>query len=81
MKEKTRETNIELFRIIAMFMVVVTHSIQHSYLLENAQISNMNFLFVEFIKILTGICNTCFIIISGYYMINTKFKLQKVLSL
>lgn len=81
MKEKTRETNIELFRIIAMFMVVVTHSIQHSYLLENSQISNINFIIVDFTKILTGICNACFIIISGYYMVNSKFKLQKVLSL
>ena len=81
MKEKTREVNIELFRIIAMFMVVVTHSIQHSYLLESTQISNINFILVDFIKILTGICNACFIIISGYYMVNSKFKFQKILSL
>ena len=75
MKNKKRDINMELLRILAMILVVTCHAIQHSGILENLHISNVNFIGIGLIKIIASMCNVCFILITGYYMIDAKFKI------
>jgi len=81
MKEKTRDSNVELIRIIAMFLVILTHCIMHTNLINSEGISTTNYIILQFISTITVIPNSLFILISGYYTVNSRFKLKKVLSL
>ena len=79
--EKKREINIEVLRIIAMIMVIALHCIMHSLIKENENLSNYNWLLVETLRTLSLVANSIFIIITGYYLIDKKFNIKKVLLL
>lgn len=81
MNKKTRDTNIELLRIFAMFLVILTHCLLHAQALYQLNFSSMNFMIIDTLKIISWMSNTIFILISGYYMVNSKFKLKKILNL
>lgn len=78
-KVKTRNSNYELMRIISMFMVLVTHIIAHGKLIENSTGSLQ--LILQLIKAICIVHVNSFILVSGYYMCKSKFKLSKVLHL
>lgn len=80
MEQKIRDYHMESFRILAMFMVIIYHSIIHSGLIKSTILSGVNF-GVEFLHYLVSISNNCFLLLSGYYMINSKFRLKKILLL
>lgn len=76
----TRETNIELLRIVAMIMIILHHL---AIYLRNTKVPLTT----------TGRCLTTsffglgklgvniFVLISGYFLINSKFKTKKVIKL
>ncbi len=73
---KARDSNMELLRILAMFMVVVIHctlSIRAtaSVIAENYLVSNMLLSLVE-------VANSVFLLITGYYALKSKFNIKKV---
>lgn len=79
---KKREANIEFLRIIAMLMVTMIHCIDNGLLMKNIDnLSVYNYVLVTFLRTCVGIANGLFIIISGYYQINNKFNLRKILKL
>lgn len=78
---KKREANIELLRIIAMLMVVTLHCVGNGKLLGNESISTGNLILIRFLDSFSLTANSIFIIITGYYSINKKFDLKKVLNL
>ncbi|MCI9275894.1 MAG: acyltransferase [Clostridia bacterium] len=80
-KEKTREINMELFRILSMFFVVMTHCMMHSEVIAKLGIQDSNFVMVQILKSISWMCNTCFILITGYYMVNSKFKIKRIAAL
>lgn len=72
---KKRDSNFELLRILAMFMVILQHisvyggwptSLEHTFSLEP------NSFFIQFIYHFGKIGVWIFVLISGYYMINSK---------
>lgn len=72
MKETVRNSNHELLRIIAMYMIIFIHANMY---LGNFCTGSIRTFFNGFVN---GICNigvSCFILISGYYGI--KFSFQK----
>jgi len=75
-----RDTNFELLRIISMLMIVTIHYIMcdHSLYIEQGELKNAFFLFLYTV---VSVSVNCFILISGYYLINSKFKIQKILRL
>lgn len=81
MEKKNRDVNMDLLRILAMLLVVTSHCIQHSEIMQNPNISYINTLGIELLHIIGLMCNSCFILITGYYLIGSKFKIKKVLSL
>lgn len=76
MKEKTRNSNHELLRIIAMYMIVFIHA--NMYLGDFCT----GVAWRCFNGLVNGICNigvSCFILISGYY--GVKFSVQKLVKM
>lgn len=80
-KYSKRDANFELLRILSMFMVLILH-----FLLNCGFLSlNSGNYFVDNVPwIIEGICYVavdCFVLITGYFMYKSKFKLSKVFSL
>lgn len=68
---KIRNSNHELLRLIAMYMIVRIHANMYLYNFYTGSLGNV------FNGAVNGICNTgvtCFILISGYYGIKFDFK-------
>lgn len=81
-KISKRETNIDLLRILAMLMVITLHSINNPEISAgNVSFSMYNTILIRFLDSLSLTANGIFIIISGYYMIDKKMNLKKILSL
>ena len=77
--QQERNSNFELLRSIAMFMIVVWHVIIHGKLLENAA-GPLHFLLVIILFICIIHVNT-FMLITGYFQYDKKFKLGKFIKI
>lgn len=75
-----RMTNFELLRNIAMLEIVFIHMIGKSGMLENLNSSQpmYYFIWIVYAFVLTG--NNIFMLITGYFMCESRFRLSKVLS-
>ncbi|MDR1726067.1 MAG: acyltransferase [Bacteroidales bacterium] len=78
-----RDSNIELLRIVAMFLIVVHHYCVNSGLIDLFDFNNItgNTILVQLLSFGGKVGVTIFFIISGFFMINSKFKLEKVVKL
>ncbi len=73
---KTRDTNIELLRILAMFMVVVIHCICYTGATTNEITSNW---FASNILLsIAGVADVLFLLITGYYAMKSKLNIKKI---
>lgn len=77
-KAKDRESNIELLRIISMFFIILHHLVYHNYifLIDNPNKTSAIILYSG-----AKIGVTCFILILGYFSINSKFNIKKIIYL
>ena len=76
--KNTRKNNIELLRIISMIMIITLHILGHGGLLGNFSPSSVKY---YMLWILEGVCYisvNCFVLISGYFNIESKFSLRKL---
>lgn len=81
-KSKSRESNIELLRIVAMLLIVAHHFAMHSGFNFNEEIITVNRLWIQFIEIGGKLGVNIFILISGYFLIDsTERKTSKVIKL
>ncbi len=79
---KTREVNLDLLRVFSMFLIVLLHSIDHSGVFENAVHSGWGInVYVSYVYALTRVCVNCFVLLSGYFLVRSKFRLQKLVAL
>lgn len=87
-----REVNFELLRVLAMFFIVTWHFIVHGimHVLTSAappicQINSFhsifNWIIVEYIACLTAVGVNCYVLISGYFLVKSNFKLNKVVKI
>lgn len=80
--KKTREANLDILRIISMLLIIFLHSIDHSGVLENAQnCSTLMYYYVRFTYALCMVCVNIYVMLSGYFMVTAKFKLNKLVTL
>ena len=85
--KKERNSNLELLRIIAMLFIVASHFAFHgfgslgSFNEVNFIIANSNNYLIYFLGMLGKIGVDVFVIISAYFMINSKFTFKKLLTL
>ena len=80
-EEIKRESNMDLLRIIGMLMVIITHCIIYLNLSDNPSLSPINSLLIRFLDSFVLPANAIFFLLSGYFSINKKFKLKRILCL
>lgn len=82
-KVKLRDSNLELYRIIVMFMIVAHHYVVNSGLIDvmkdNPTSSNSIFFYLFGMWGKTGI--NCFVMITGYFMCKSNITIRKFLKL
>jgi len=82
-QSKLRDSNLELFRIITMLLIVAHHYVVNSGLMDlvyaNPLAANSLFLFLFGAWGKTGI--NCFVFITGYFMCKSKITIKKFLKL
>ena len=80
--QKERNANLDLLRIVSMLLIVFLHSIDHSGVLENAENcgSGMYF-YVRFTYMLCQVCVNSYVMLSGYFLVCSKFRLKKLVTL
>ena len=71
-----RNANIELLRILSMFMVLVLHALGWSGALEH--LSGAQYWVYWFIEALAIIAVNVFMLISGYFQVTCFFKIKNV---
>lgn len=77
--KKERNRSFEMLRIIAMIMIIFSHSSVHgNYIQTNIPFYNQFFLQLI---VLGNLGVNIFMIISGYYMVESKFSIKKVIKL
>ena len=78
--KKERKSNLELLRIFSMILIIMGHfSYYGEFNFENAV--TFNRIFVNILRIGGKIGVSCFVLISGYCMVDSKFKVKKVINL
>jgi surface polysaccharide O-acyltransferase-like enzyme len=80
--EKTkgiRNINIELLRIISMIMIIIMHLLGHGGILDNVKPYTANYMLVWTINALAFVSVNCYVLISGYFLVDSKFSVKKVL--
>lgn len=79
-KTSKRSSNFELLRIISMVFIIWHHYTLHGGIL-NVEYTNINKYLAEIIYIFGKIGVNLFILISGYFLINSNFKIKKIVKL
>lgn len=80
-REAERESNIELLRIFAMLCIVGFHAANRIDLVCQAGELSFNRFFVQTLRIGGDLGNSLFVLISGYFMVESAFRLRRVLRL
>ena len=80
----TRERNFEVMRTWAMFSIVIYHCMCHGIGSDYAfdlqlPVSLFNFTFSDFILVIGSIAVNLYVLVSGYFLINTKFKMSRII--
>ncbi|MGE5410485.1 MAG: acyltransferase family protein, partial [Clostridiales bacterium] len=78
---KTRDTNIELLRIIAMMMIVAHHYIWHGEALKQTALYSSNWFFSWTIEAICVVAVNCYVLISSYYLVNSQFKINRLIKI
>lgn len=76
-----RDSNFELLRIILISMIICLHYFKYGGALHALTPLDSNYYFTYGLESLFIIAVDCFILITGYYQINGKFKFKKVIDL
>lgn len=76
-----RNLGLEWLRSCSMFMIILLHSIDHSGLYETLKEGTLLYTYEQYIYALVQVCVNCFVLISGYFLVQSKFKLKKLISL
>lgn len=77
--QKIKQSNFELMRIISMFFIVLYHVIYHGQTLNNT--NGTILLILQFIICITLVHVNSFILITGYFQYDKKFKLKKFMQI
>ncbi|MBO5530371.1 MAG: acyltransferase family protein [Bacilli bacterium] len=79
MKQKERNSNFELMRIVSMFLIIVWHFIMHTHLISRTT-GELNFV-IRVIYLLIAVHVNSFVLVSGYFQYNKDINSKKIFSL
>ncbi|HEX2868881.1 MAG TPA: acyltransferase [Ignavibacteriales bacterium] len=80
-ENKTRANNIELLRIIAMLMIVSHHFVFHGEALRQTAVFSVNWFFSWTVEAVSVAAVNCYVLISGYFLVTSRFKVKKLIRL
>lgn len=82
-RNKERDSNLELFRIIAMLMILAHHYVVNSGMESMYDMNHItgNMVFLQFFGFGGKMGINCFTLITGYFMAGKKLKPEKVLKI
>lgn len=75
-----RNPNIELLRIVSMLMILVLHYFNQGRALWDVAEGSLNYYLIWIVEAICYISVNCYMLISGYFLWKTKFKLNKLIS-
>lgn len=76
--KKTRQANLELLRIIAMLMVVMTHLVNHGNLITFAKPGTASYYIVWTLFGVNFTCINIYLLISSYFLVDSRFSSFKI---
>lgn len=81
--KSNRDSNFEFFRIILMLAIIAHHYVVNSGITSLYDFNNItgNMIFLQFFGFAGKIGINCFVFITGYFMIKSRFKFHKLLKL
>lgn len=79
-KSSGRNYGIDLLRCFAMAMIVTLHTLKRSGLLETRALS-ARYEVVWFLEIFSYCAVNCFVLLSGYVSLNSRFRISRIISL
>lgn len=81
--QSSRDSNFELFRIILMIAIVAHHYVVNSGFSSLYDFDNItgNMIFLQLFGFAGKIGISCFVFITGYFMVKSQFKIKKLLKL
>lgn len=78
---KSRNASLDLLRIIGMLMIILLHSDSDGALTEALDASLGMQIYTRFLIVFSTIAVNLYVLISGYFLIKSKFRLQKLVAL
>lgn len=81
LKTNIRNSNVELLRIVAMLMVIFHHALSQGFSFDFLPEPSLNLSFFQAANCFGWLGNMLFIIISGYYLSESRFSLKKIIKL
>ena len=79
--EQKRETNLDLLRILSMLMILTLHILSKGGLLNTENTTDIQYYIYWLLECLSIVAVNCYVLISGYFLIKSQFKLKKFLTL
>lgn len=61
-----RENNLDLLRVVAMFLVILNHSL-------GLYINNYQYKCIYILVSISGVCNALFLMLTGYFLLDRKY--------
>lgn len=80
-KQSARNGNIDILRLLAMFMVVFQHLVTHSHLFDLLQPGTVDWYIWRLLYTGTIVAVNCFVLITGYFSVQGSYKKVKVFKL
>lgn len=79
---KKRDINLDILRILCMFFVVTIHCLGRGELVEGTAIrfGTINYHITQILNALLLVAVNCFVLISGYFLCTSRFKLNRLIS-
>lgn len=78
---KRRQSSVEMLRIFSMFLIVCMHLLWHGNVLDACTYGSFNYYLFWTIRSLCYISVNSFVLISGYFMVNSKLSVSKLLKM
>ena len=79
--KKERNVSLDILRILSMLMVLILHYLGKSGLLNLTHVDKFNYILNYLLETLAIVVVNCYVLISGYFLVNSQFKMKKLLKL
>lgn len=80
-KSPKKQDGIQLLRVLMMFWIIMFHFADHGVTDMNVEPLSFNWGILAFARMGGGLANAVFVLISGYFLFNKKYKIVRILKL